>query len=546
MRSRALLLVVTVLAAAATTGCLGSGGSARAQGSGDGPQVVTSFYPLQFVTERIAGDAVTVHNLTKPGAEPHDLELTPRDVAELADADLVVYLSGFQPAVDTAVAEQASTSYDVAGAADLDAKDPHFWLDPVRLADVADTLADRLAQLSPGRRRELPPQREHPARRPDGSWTPTTRPGSPHCASTDLVTSHAAFGYLAERYGLTQRGITGLRPEDEPSPGALAEIADFVTAHDVRTIYSETLVSPAVAKTLARETGVRTAVLDPIEGLDDASAGADYLAVMRTNLATLRDGQVPCPMTDEVFRLRDGVIGYGDRPVLRDVDFTLRVGEVVAVLGPNGSGKSTLVKALLRQAQITAGTLEVFGTEVGKFREWWRIGYVPQRHTVSGGMPVTAGEVVTSGRLARTRPWLRFGPADRAAVSAAMETVGLGGSERHNLATLSGGQQRRVLIARALAAGPEVLVMDEPTAGVDAASQASLAVTLAELVARGTTVLLVAHELGPVASLISRTVVVRDGAIFYDGPPRRDAPEGSEHDHPHGDSAPASRFGLGG
>ena len=191
--------------------------------------------------------------------------------------------------------------------------------------------------------------------------------GLASCASTDLVTSHAAFGYLAERYGLTQRGITGLRPEDEPSPGALAEIADFVTAHDVRTIYSETLVSPAVAKTLARETGVRTAVLDPIEGLDDASAGADYLAVMRTNLATLRDGQVvpmtSAPMSDEVFRLRDGVIGYGDRPVLRDVDFTLRVGEVVAVLGPNGSGKSTLVKALLRQAQITAGTLEVFGTD---------------------------------------------------------------------------------------------------------------------------------------------------------------------------------------
>jgi zinc transport system ATP-binding protein len=127
-----------------------------------------------------------------------------------------------------------------------------------------------------------------------------------------------------------------------------------------------------------------------------------------------------------------------------------------------------------------------------------------------------------------------------------METVGLGGSERHNLATLSGGQQRRVLIARALAAGPDVLVMDEPTAGVDAASQASLAVTLAQLVARGTTVLLVAHELGPVASLISRTVVVRDGAIVYDGPPRTDTPEGSEHDHPHGDSAPASRFGLGG
>src|SRR5687767_14161439 len=269
IRSRALLLAVTVLAAGATTGCLGSGDSARAQG-GDGPQVVTSFYPLQCVTERIAGDAVTVHNLTKPGAEPHDLELTPSDVAELVDADLVVYLSGFQPAVDTAVAEQASTSYHVAGAADLDAKDPHFWLDPVRLADVADTLADRLAQLSPDDAASF--RSNASALRADlMELDADYASGLASCASTDLVTSHAAFGYLAEKYGLTQRGITGLRPEDEPSPGALAEIADFVTAHDVRTVYSETLVSPAVAKTLARETGVRTAVLDPIEGLDDAS-----------------------------------------------------------------------------------------------------------------------------------------------------------------------------------------------------------------------------------------------------------------------------------
>ena len=248
----------------------------------------------------------------------------------------------------------------------------------------------------------------------------------------------------------------------------------------------------------------------------------------------------------EIFRLQDGAIGYGDRPVLRGIDFSLGGGEVVAVLGPNGSGKSTLVKGLLRQARLTAGSLDVFGTPAGQFHAWWRIGYVPQRHTVSGGMPVTAAEVVASGRLARTRPWRRFGRADRDAVAAAIDTVGLRGREHDILATLSGGQQRRVLIARALAAGPEVLVMDEPTAGVDAASQAFLAATLAELVARGTTVLLVTHELGPVASLITRTVVVRDGLVVYDGPPRTGPVEGSEHDHPHGDSAPASRFGLGG
>jgi zinc transport system substrate-binding protein len=283
------LLVGTVLAAAATTGCVRPGDAARA-GSGEGPGVLTSFYPLQFVTERIAGGAVTVRNLTKPGAEPHDLELTPRDVAELADADLVVYLSGFQPAVDTAVAEQASTSYDVADAAGLAAKDPHFWLDPVRLADVAGTVADRLAQLSPDHAETF--RRNASTLRADlMALDADYATGLAHCASSDLVTSHAAFGYLARRYGLTQRGITGLRPEDEPSPGDLAEIADFVTAHDVRTIYSETLVSPAVAKTLARETGAGTAVLDPIEGLDGASAGADYLAVMRANLATLRAGQ---------------------------------------------------------------------------------------------------------------------------------------------------------------------------------------------------------------------------------------------------------------
>jgi zinc transport system substrate-binding protein len=283
-------LLVPLLAAAATAGCLSPGGSARAQG-GDGAQVVTSFYPLQFIAERIAGDAVTVHNLTKPGAEPHDLELTPRDVAQLADADLVVYLDGFQPAVDTAVAEQASTAYDVARGADLSANDPHFWLDPVRLADVADRLADRLAQLSPDDAASF--RRNAGALRADlVALDAEFSAGLANCASSDLVTSHAAFGYLARRYGLTQRGITGLRPEDEPSPGALADIADFVTAHQVRTIYSETLVSPAVARTLARETGARAAVLDPIEGLHEASTGTDYLAVMRANLATLREGQV--------------------------------------------------------------------------------------------------------------------------------------------------------------------------------------------------------------------------------------------------------------
>ena len=254
--------------------------------------VVTSFYPLQFVTERVAGPAATVRNLTKAGAEPHDLELGARDVADLGDADLVVYLAGFQPAVDTAVDQEAQdSSYDVAPAARLDREaDPHFWLDPTRLADVADAVADQLAEVDAAGAADF--RRNAATLRAElVELDAEMSAGLAGCASTDLVTSHTAFGYLAERYGLTQRGITGLTPEDEPSSSDLAAVADFVAANDVRTIYSETLVSPAVAETLARETGTSTAVLDPLEGLDDSSEGEDYLAVMRANLATLVDGQ---------------------------------------------------------------------------------------------------------------------------------------------------------------------------------------------------------------------------------------------------------------
>ena len=289
MRTVPISVRVAVVVAVGLTlaGCAQRGAGA----SGSTVAVMTSFYPLQFVTERVAGPAATVRNLTKPGAEPHDLELGPRDVADLGDADLVVYLSGFQPAVDTAVDQQAeSTSYDVAPAARLDAKDPHFWLDPTRLADVGDAVADRLAEADPAGAADF--RRNATTLRADlEALDAEMSEGLADCASADLVTSHTAFGYLAERYGLTQRGITGLMPEDEPSSSDLAAIADFVAANEVRTIYAETLVSPAIAETVARETGARTALLDPLEGLDESSQAGDYLAVMRANLATLREGQ---------------------------------------------------------------------------------------------------------------------------------------------------------------------------------------------------------------------------------------------------------------
>jgi len=305
-RALALSAGLTLLAACGTD----EGAGADGDSGGDALSIQAAFYPLQWITEQIGGDAVSVEGMTPPGAEPHDLELTPQDVAAMGEADLVVYLSDFQPAVDDAVDQQASdTSFDAAEHTDLEltytpieegeeeadeagATDPHFWLDPMHLADVADALAERLGELDADNADTFT---EHAAELRNSLEELDTEftDGLATCENTDLVTSHNAFGYLAQAYGLTQVGITGLTPEEEPSAADLAEVADFVEENDVRTIYYETLVSPAIADAVAAETGAQTALLDPLEGLTDESQGSDYLEVMRSNLDNLRAGQ-PC------------------------------------------------------------------------------------------------------------------------------------------------------------------------------------------------------------------------------------------------------------
>jgi zinc transport system substrate-binding protein len=309
------------LAALTVTGCT----TQTQPPNGAGMDVVASFYPVQFAAQRVVGDLARVRSLTPAGAEPHDLELTAKDVAALSQAELVVYLSGLQPAVDKAVATQAPASaLDVAAAARLtplsggghgDAgrtpspatgasaggaastraggagNDPHFWLDPLRLADVADAVASRLSVLRPDAASAFTANAAA-LRTELTALDAEFRAGLARCTSRYLVTSHRAFGYLADRYGLTQVGIAGLSPEAEPDARTLAELADLARANSVRTIYYETLVSPAVARTLAGSVGAATAVLDPIEGLAAGSSG-DYLSIMRGNLATLRAGQ-PC------------------------------------------------------------------------------------------------------------------------------------------------------------------------------------------------------------------------------------------------------------
>jgi zinc transport system substrate-binding protein len=279
VKSRIVLILLLV---GLVAGC-GSGGS-----SGGRKTVVAAFYPLAYAAQQIGGPAYDVVNLTPPGAEPHDLELTPRAVGRIESANVVLYLShGFQPAVSKAVDQAGGTTVDVLAGLPLNSAagqeegltaDPHVWLDPVRFAQLAKHIG-RALQRSPAK---------FDARLSslDGAF----RRGLQHCARKEVVTSHAAFGYLAQRYGLQQVPITGLTPESEPSPQQLTDVIRLVKRTHATTVFFETLVSPRLAETVAREVGAHTAVLDPIEGLTPAEQdrGDNYFTLMRRNLANLR------------------------------------------------------------------------------------------------------------------------------------------------------------------------------------------------------------------------------------------------------------------
>jgi zinc transport system ATP-binding protein len=239
-------------------------------------------------------------------------------------------------------------------------------------------------------------------------------------------------------------------------------------------------------------------------------------------------------MNDTVVQITDGAVELGGRPVLRGIDLAVRHGEVLAVLGANGSGKSTLVRTMMGLVPVCRGEVRLFGVPRDEFTDWRRVGFVPQRASAASGVPASVREVVASGRLSRRRPFLPMRRADRDAVEAAITAVGLQDKAGDGVSTLSGGQQQRVLIARALAGVPDLFVLDEPTAGVDVQSQQVFADALGSLVERGATIVLVAHELGPLGALVDRAVVMRDGRVAYDGPPIAaftDADLGHHHDH---------------
>jgi zinc transport system substrate-binding protein len=283
-----------ILLASSLGGCAAFDDSAT---SADGVEVAAAFYPLAYVAERIAGDHATVENLTAPGGEPHDLELNPNETAEVAQADLVVFESGMQPAVDDAVDTNASGDVlDVAGTIELHPAgeheghdhgdlDPHFWHDPLLMADLGDAVAEQLAEVDPDHADAYRANAEDlraDLETLDADFTD----GLASCDRSTVVVSHDAFGYL-EKYGLHFEPIAGLSPDAEPTPADLAHLQELIRDDGVTTVFHESIASPKFADQLADDTGAQSAVLDPIEGLTDETSGEDYLSLMRANLAAL-------------------------------------------------------------------------------------------------------------------------------------------------------------------------------------------------------------------------------------------------------------------
>ncbi|MEW2284593.1 metal ABC transporter substrate-binding protein [Streptomyces sp. NPDC047841] len=302
----AAVAAVTALGIGSLSACSGDKAVAANTSKFD---VVASFYPMAFLAERIGGGHVHVTTLTSPGQEPHDLEISPRQIASLEESDAVLYLKNLQPSVDDAVAQSpVATKIDAASLTTLEehgsevgghapghdheggestGKDPHIWLDPVRYAQVAEGVGKAFEKGDPKHAADYRKNTAALVKQLNGLNT-EFEDGLAHTRSKVFITTHAAFGYLAERYGLTEEAITGLDPESEPSAARVRDLERMARADGVSTVFYETLVSDKTARTIAKDAGLKTDVLDPIEGITGKSRGTDYFAVQRANLKALQ------------------------------------------------------------------------------------------------------------------------------------------------------------------------------------------------------------------------------------------------------------------
>ncbi|MER5431949.1 metal ABC transporter substrate-binding protein [Streptomyces sp. NPDC002588] len=301
-----VMAAVTALGLGTLTACSGANAAANT----DKFDVVASFYPMAFLAERIGGDHVHVTSLTEPGQEPHDLEISARQTAQLQESDAVLYLKNLQPSVDDAVAQSEirtkidaaslttlekhgnevgghAASHDSSENGELAGLDPHIWLDPVRYAQVAAGVGKAFEKADPDHAADYRTNTAALVKKL-GELDTEFRTGLAHTKTKVFITTHAAFGYLAERYGLTEEAINGLDPESEPSAARVKQLEKMAAADGVTTVFYETLVSDKTAKTIASDSGLKTDVLDPIEGITDKSRGNDYFAVQRANLKALQ------------------------------------------------------------------------------------------------------------------------------------------------------------------------------------------------------------------------------------------------------------------
>ncbi len=317
VRRRRISGIAVTAATALGLGTLSACSSdSSAAGNTDKFDVVASFYPMEYLAEQIGGDHVNVTTLTEPGQEPHDLELSAKQTAQMGEADAVLYLKSLQPAVDEAIAQSdVKTKIDAATLTKLEdhgdvehdhggeehadehageehseggehALDPHVWLDPVKYAEIAQGVAKAFEKADPDHAADYRKNAEALAKKL-GDLDTAFKDGLKNTSTKVFFTNHAAFGYLAERYGLTQEAINGLDPESEPSPARIKELQQEAKADGVTTVFYETLVSDKTAKTLAKDAGLKTDVLDPLEGITDKSKGEDYVGVMQSNLKAL-------------------------------------------------------------------------------------------------------------------------------------------------------------------------------------------------------------------------------------------------------------------
>ncbi|MEU6480857.1 metal ABC transporter substrate-binding protein [Streptomyces sp. NPDC047017] len=313
MNVRRHLISGTAAAAACALGlgALSACSSSDAAAGGSGKyDVVASFYPMAFLAERIGGDHVHVTSLTQPGQEPHDLEISAKQTARLQESDAVLYLKGLQPSVDEAVAQSdVKTKVDAAALTTLEehgnevgghaaahdthqgeesgGKDPHVWLDPVRYAQIAQGVGKALEKGDPDHAADYKKNTAALVQQLDRLDT-SFKNGLAHTKSKVFITTHAAFGYLAERYGLTEEAINGLDPESEPSAARVKDLEKMAKADGVTTVFYETLVSDKTAKTIAADASLKTDVLDPLEGITKKSRGTDYFSVQEANLKALQ------------------------------------------------------------------------------------------------------------------------------------------------------------------------------------------------------------------------------------------------------------------